>query len=230
MLGIFVGPILCLLLYACGIAHGTAPLIASMLFSAFLFGALSTKGKQATLFFIFAGLVFLILGFGLVPGFTRINLGGASIASGKALAGLSAMAAFPSKWAWNSRCSMIAVACLVGVPSLAWYIGYIHWTPATPHALVVFAIANIFSTTSEEWFFRRWVQQPLQRFGAVPSLVITAILFGLVHFASGHIFMMLAAIAGLAYASVYRVSGGSIWAAVVLHWTLNVLRIALFGL
>jgi len=230
MLRVFVGPILCLLLYAFGFAHGPAPLAASTLFAVFLFGALFTKAKQATLFFILAGLMFLILGFGLVPGFTRINLHGASIASGKALAGLSAMAALPSKWQWNSRCSMIAAACLIGVPLLAWHIGYVHWAPATPYAIAVFAIANIFSTTAEEWFFRSWIQQPLQRFGTAPSIVITAVLFGLVHFASGQVFMMLAAIAGLAYAGVYRVSGGSIWAAVILHWALNILRIALFGL
>jgi len=227
---VFIGPILCLLLYAFNITRGPAPLAASVLFSLFLLGALFAKGKHATLCFILAGLMFLILGFGLIPGFTRISLGGASISSGKALAGFSAMAVFPSKWQWNQRCSLIAAACLIGVPALAWHIGYVRWAPATPHALVLFAVANIFSTISEEWFFRNWVQQPLQRFGAVAAIVITAVLFGLVHFASGQTFMVLAAIAGLAYAGVYQASGGSVWSAVVLHWALNVFRMALFGL
>jgi membrane protease YdiL (CAAX protease family) len=42
--------------------------------------------------------------------------------------------------------------------------------------------------------------------------------------------MGLAAVAGLAYAGVYRLGGGSIWAAVALHWALNIVRVALFGM
>jgi membrane protease YdiL (CAAX protease family) len=56
------------------------------------------------------------------------------------------------------------------------------------------------------------------------------LLFGLVHLGGGPTFAALAAVAGLAYAGVYVASGGSIWAAAALHWGLNLLRIALFGL
>jgi len=177
-----------------------------------------------------AGGMFLAMGFGLVPGFSPVHIGSALVNSGKALAGLSALAMLPSGWHWNRRCSAISVLCLVTVPALAWAIGYVHFAPAAWAVIAWFALANLFGTIAEEWFFRPWVQQPLQRFGVTTSLVLTALLFGLVHFGSGPLFMALAAVAGLAYAGVFQASGNSIWASVALHLALNITRTALFGL
>lgn len=60
-------------------------------------------------------------------------------------------------------------------------------------------------------------------------MIVTALLFGLVHFGGGPMFVGLSALAGLAYASVYHVSGNSVWAAIALHLSLNIVRIGLFG-
>jgi uncharacterized protein len=224
------GPALCALLYASGHAHGAAPLLAALLFAALLFNAGSASGHRAGIAFALAGAVFLAMGFGLVPGFTPVTLGAMQVNSGKALAGLSALAMFPSHWQWNRRCSIIAAVCLLAVPLLASAIGYVHWAPAAPMTVGWFALANGFGTIAEEWFFRLWVQRPLQRFGTAPSLLLTALLFGLVHFGGGPLFIALAALAGLAYAAVYQASSNSVWAAVALHLALNVLRAACFGL
>lgn len=229
MLRYLAGPLLCLTLYALGGAHGPFPLLASLLFSSLLYGAGALRSRWSALCMTVAGALFLAIGFGLVPGFERIAIGSASVSGGKALAGLSAMAALPSHWRWNRRCSAVALACLVLLPMLGWGVGYARWAPATPTMLAAFAFANVFSVIAEEWFFRRWVQQPLQRHGIALSIVVSALLFGLVHFGGGPVFMALAAVAGLAYAGVYRLSGGSVWAAVALHGVLNVLRVALFG-
>jgi uncharacterized protein len=224
------GPTLCMLLYAWGHAHGVAPLLASALLSVLLFNAASADARRASIAFALAGLVFLAMGFGLVPGFSPIALCSVQINSGKALAGLSALAMFPSGWRWNRYCSAIAALCVVTVPTLAWAIGYVQLAPAAPVALAWFALANLFGTIAEEWFFRLWVQRPLQRFGIVPSVLLTTLLFGLAHFGGGPMFMALATLAGLAYAGVYQASGNSVWAAVALHLALNVTRVALFGL
>jgi uncharacterized protein len=172
----------------------------------------------------------LLLAAGLVPGFARLPVGYLSINSPKALAGLAAMAMFPSSWAWNRRCTLLAVACLAGVPVLALAVGFVHWAPAAPAALIAFAATNVFTVIAEEWFFRHWIQRPLARWSTLAGVVASALLFGLVHLGGGLTFAGLATVAGVAYAGVYAASRGSIWAAVALHWTLNLLRVALFGL
>ena len=223
-----VGPALCGALYASGHAHGAAPLLASLLLAGLLLCAARLRSPAGTFAFAAAGALFLALGFGLVPSLTPIILGTHAINTAKALAGLTALTFFPSRWHWNRRCSALALACLAIVPLLAWRIGYVHWAPAAIDAITLFALANLFSVIAEEWFFRRWIQQPLQRYGAVLSIVASALLFGLAHIGGGPVFMALAALAGVAYASVFHVSN-SIWAALVLHLGLNVLRVALFG-
>ncbi|WP_374569473.1 type II CAAX prenyl endopeptidase Rce1 family protein [Ideonella sp.] len=225
-----IGPALCAALYAAGACRGPVPMAVSLVLAALLYGSVRLTGRQATVCFALAGAVILAMAAGVVPGFTRLAVGHLSINSPKALAGLAALAMFPSFWAWNRRCSFIALACLVGVPLLALSVGWVRWAPAAPGTLLAFAVSNVFTVIAEEWFFRHWVQRPLARWSALAAVVVSAALFGLVHLGGGVVFAGLAAAAGLAYAGVYAASRGSIWAAVALHWVLNLLRIALFGL
>jgi len=225
-----VGPVVCAVLYAMGVAGGPVPMVTSLAFAALLFGAVRATGRWAAACFALSGLVFLALAAGVVPGFARLPVGGLSINTPKALAGLAALAMFPSFWAWNRRSTLISLACLVVVPLLALAVGFVHWAPASASALLAFAVTNAFTVVGEEWFFRHWVQRPLARWGVAVSVLGSAVLFGLVHLGGGTAFAGLAMLAGLAYAGVYVASGGSIWAAAALHWVLNLLRIALFGL
>lgn len=223
-------PAWCALAWWLGAVHGPWPWVASAVMAVLAFGALAGARATAAVCFIGLGAMLLVLGFGAVPGFTRLSLGPSTVNTAKALAGLSAAAMFPSPLRWNGRCTVVAALTLVGVPLLAWAIGFVHWAPASLKAVGVFAIANLFTVIGEEWFFRRWIQQPLQpRVGAALALLASAALFGAVHFAGGPHFMLLAALAGLGYGGVFLLSG-SIWAAVVVHLALNVLRAALFGL
>jgi membrane protease YdiL (CAAX protease family) len=230
LLAAAVGPALCAALYAIGVANGAMPMVASLALALLLYAAVRAPGRWAVACFALAGVVLLALAAGLVPGLSRLPVGGVSINTPKALAGLAALAMFPSFWAWNRRCTLIAVACLVVVPLLALVASFVHWTPAAGYSLLAFALTNAFTVVGEEWFFRHWVQCPLARWGIGVSVVGSALLFGLVHLGGGPTFAALAAVAGLAYAGVYVASGGSIWAAAALHWGLNLLRVALFGL
>jgi len=230
LLAAAVAPALCAALYAAGVASGLMPMAASLALALLLFGAVQAPGRWAVACFALAGVVLLALAAGLIPGLSRLPVGGVSINTPKALAGLAALAMFPSFWSWNRRCTFIAVVCLVAVPLLAVVVGFVRWTPVAGSALLAFALTNAFTVVGEEWFFRHWVQRPLARWGIGVSVVGSTLLFGLVHLGGGLTFAALAAVAGLAYAGVYAASGGSIWAAVALHWGLNLLRIALFGL
>lgn len=224
-----VGPLACLAMYGLGAAGGAAPMLASLLLAALLFGAVQPGTRWAPACFALAGVVLLAMAAGAVPGFGRVPLGGASVNAAKAVAGLAAVAMFPSRWAWNRRCTFIAVACLAGVPLLALSVGFVRWAPAAPQTLLAFALANAFTVLAEEWFFRHWVQRPLAHRGSTVALVASAVLFGLAHLGGGTTFALLATVAGLAYAGVYLASGGSLWAAAALHWALNLLRVTFFG-
>lgn len=231
-----VGPLACGAMYGLGAASGAAPMLASLLLAALLLGAVQAGSRWATACFALAGVVLLAMAAGAVPGFGRVPLagaagaaGGASVNAAKAVAGLAAVAMFPSHWAWNRRCTLIAGACLAGVPLLALSVGFVRWAPAAIEILLAFALANAFTVLAEEWFFRHWVQRPLMRWGAAVSVAASALLFGLAHLGGGATFAVLAAVAGLAYAGVYRASGGSLWAAAALHWALNLLRVTFFG-
>jgi membrane protease YdiL (CAAX protease family) len=208
-------------------------MLASLLLAALLFGAVQAGTRWAAACFALAGVVLLAMAAGAVPGFGRVPLGGAaggaSVNAAKAVAGLAAVAMFPSHWAWNRRCTFIAAACLAGVPLLALSLGFVRWAPAAIETLLAFALANLFTVLAEEWFFRHWVQRPLMRWGAVVSVAVSALLFGLAHLGGGTTFAVLATVAGLAYAGVWRASGGSLWAAAALHWALNLLRVTFFG-
>lgn len=225
-----VAPALVALCYWQGLAHGPYPAVAAGVLGLLMFGAAAAKRDTAIVCFLLAGATMLALAFQLVPGFSRWPLAGASIHTAKAIAGLAAMAMFPTPFKWNAQTTVVAVVTLVAVPALAWWLGVVRWAPAGLAALATFALANAFSSLAEEWFFRRWVQQPLSGVvGAFLALLASAALFGLVHFQQGQLHMGLAALAGLGYGAAFWLSGGSIWAAVLLHWLLNVLRVAMFG-
>jgi membrane protease YdiL (CAAX protease family) len=197
-----VAPALCAALYAVGAASGPVPMVASLALAALLVGAVRAPGHWAEACFALAGVVLLALAAGWVPGFARLPLGGLSINTPKALAGLAALAMFPSFWAWNRRCTLISLACLVVVPLLALAVGFVHWAPAAGSTLLAFALTNAFTVVGEEWFFRHWIQRPLARWGIAVSVLASALLFGLVHLGGGAAFAGLAMLAGLAYAGV----------------------------
>jgi membrane protease YdiL (CAAX protease family) len=98
-----------------------------------------------------------------------------------------------------------------------------------PDWLLSFVISNVFFVCmAEEVLFRGYLQQRLSRlWGAYPALIITALLFGLFHFAGGTLLVIFACLAGLIYGLAWMWSG-RLWVAILFHFGLNLLHLLFF--
>ena len=201
----------------------TAALIAA------LFVARTKTGLVRNCAFVVAGVIGLAVGFGLVPGFGRIEVGPVSFGSGKAVLGLCLAIMLPSALGWSNRVSALLVGAIILLPLLGAISGFAQFAPALSIAVLWFAIGNLPSTIAEDFFFRRFVQDHLTRFGRLPEILVTAGLFGLVHLGGGPLFAGLAFVAGLFYSAAYRASGNSVWAVVAVHMAVNIVRVVCFG-
>lgn len=213
--------------YGGGGASGPWPLLASVL----LLLVLEGWQRQPCWLLLLIPLA-LAFGFGVVPGFQRLAVGAYSVNTGKALLGILLMLYLPWRfaWPWQDRQFLFgAFALPLLTLGLAFALGFLQWQPLAFGVLLGFAFSNAFSTLAEEAFFRGLVQAPLQqRVQRWPCLLVVALLFGAVHLAGGWLFASFAALAGLGYALTYERSQ-SIWAAVLVHLGLNVLRVAIGG-
>ncbi len=147
----------------------------------------------------------------------------------------------------------VVLTC-TAVIGLAWAMGRVQWEgweglwpmpPQAPHASWVFLVVNLFiPCVAEEAFFRGWLQSSLQRaltrvqqrhgpagahglWQALPGLC-GALLFGVAHAAGGVQQVVLATLAGLGCAWAFHRTGGSIEAAVLVHFALNALHFLAF--
>lgn len=98
-----------------------------------------------------------------------------------------------------------------------------------PQYVAAFLFVNLMETCfSEELFFRGALQRELMLYLApVPAIVITAILFGLVHIHRGWEFVALATLSGLLYGFIYRRTG-MLSLSVLSHFLVNCAWIMLF--
>lgn len=213
--------------YGGGGASGPWPLLASLLLLAVLESW--RRWPLALLLLIPAALAF---GFGLVPGFQRLAVGVYSLNTGKALLGVLLMLYLPWRfvWPWRDRQFLLgAFAIPLLTLLLAFALDFLHWQPLAISLVLGFAFTNLFSTLAEEAFFRGLVQAPLQpRLPRWFCLLLVSVLFGAVHLAGGWWFAGFATLAGFGYALSYERSQ-SIWAAVLVHLGLNVVRVAIGG-
>ncbi len=102
-----------------------------------------------------------------------------------------------------------------------------------PYTLVFFVANLLFTCVIEESFFRGFLQENFSKllanwkYGAVASMVFIAVLFGLVHFAGGLLYMGLATLAGLFYGyAKYHVK--HIEAAILTHFSVNAVHVVAF--
>jgi hypothetical protein len=93
---------------------------------------------------------------------------------------------------------------------------------------------NLFFTClSEEAFFRGFLQQELSRIGGLPhiaalvALVVSALLFGLVHFAGGWTYVVAGIVAGLGSGWAYHRTQ-RIESAMAVHFGVNAVHFLLF--
>ncbi|VVO82181.1 MULTISPECIES: CPBP family intramembrane glutamic endopeptidase [Pseudomonas] len=112
-------------------------------------------------------------------------------------------------------------------------LGVIGWAPKWPDAGWLWLLNNLLLVTLvEEALFRGYIQGGLSRhfkhlaYGENLALLLTSLLFGLVHAGAGWQWVLLASLAGFGYGLAYRYGG--LAAAIATHFALNVLHFGLF--
>ncbi|MDB5997072.1 MAG: protease family protein [Pseudomonas sp.] len=136
------------------------------------------------------------------------------------------------------RLSVYATALGVTLSSVlalggALVLGVISWAPKWPDQAWLWLFNNLLLVTLvEEALFRGYIQGGLSRqfkhlrHGDYLALVLTALLFGLVHAGAGWNWVLLASLAGVGYGLAYRFGG--LGAAIATHFGLNLLHFGLF--
>ncbi|MGG4608592.1 CPBP family intramembrane glutamic endopeptidase [Providencia sp. Me31A] len=121
----------------------------------------------------------------------------------------------------------LSVPVLLIIATLAGGLGFeLHlptWLPA-------FILCNLlFVSLAEEALFRGYLQQRLNQWLGSPylALILTALLFGGLHFAGGPLLILFATLAGLIYGLAWMWSG-KLWLAVSIHFGLNLSHLLFF--
>jgi membrane protease YdiL (CAAX protease family) len=109
---------------------------------------------------------------------------------------------------------------------------FVAFDPKWAPVFLIWIVTNLFFTClAEEAFFRGFVQAELARPGGrtrtVVALVVSAILFGLVHLAGGVPYMIAGVIAGLGYGLAYARTQ-RVEAAMAVHFGLNAVHFLFF--
>ncbi len=138
------------------------------------------------------------------------------------------------------RDMLVRVAPVIGITVLlvfssAMLIGLVGFDPHISSQLLLWAVSNLFLVcVTEEAFFRLFIQQRLTTvlnrittYGTWIALVITSVFFGVVHFAFGWQYVIIATIAGLGYGMAY-IRTGRIEAAILTHFLVNLIHFTLF--
>jgi membrane protease YdiL (CAAX protease family) len=132
------------------------------------------------------------------------------------------------------RGAPLAVVNVVVVALGALALGYLVWQPKWTSLFWIWAPVNLlFTCFSEEAFFRGFVQRELasslrtSHFGSALAIAVSAVLFGLAHFAGGASYIVLATAAGLGYAIIYHRTR-SLEMSMLAHFTLNAVHFLLF--
>lgn len=192
-------------------------------------------------------LVVFALGTHKLPGFTNpILLSGAFSQNAppftqylnydKGAAGLILLAMVCQKSAredWGKtllRALPIAAITTAAVLGSAVAIGYVKPDLKLTEAAAIFIVVNLFFTVAaEEALFRGFIQQQLTNFGhpAAFAIFFSAALFGAAHLGGGHTFAILAAMAGLGYATAWQATG-RIEAPILVHCTVNAIHFTFF--
>lgn len=126
---------------------------------------------------------------------------------------------------------MLTTATVLGLAVLG---GVLRLDIKLPPQAALFLLVNLFLTcVAEQAVFRTLVQDPLRGAGlasgprATSAIVLSALLFGLVHAAGGAWMALLAGVAGLGHAMVYEKTR-RIEAAILVHFGLNAVHFLAF--
>jgi membrane protease YdiL (CAAX protease family) len=139
---------------------------------------------------------------------------------------------------WGKRAvtqtAILTGGCIALIVPLAVVSGYVHFDPKFPDVFWMWALNNlIFVCFAEEVIFRGVIQnhfvQVASRWQISPTvpLMLTALLFGLMHFQGGIAYIAFATIAGLFYGYAYHRTG-RLESAIAVHFLLNLCHFLLF--
>lgn len=125
---------------------------------------------------------------------------------------------------------IILVTCVGGMMA-----GVIDWSVKWPAFFGIWALSNLFITSVvEEAFFRGFIQYGLQKGldkvnkPQIIAVILSAVLFGLIHAGAGLMFMLLAMLVGFGYGYVFYKTG-KLRFAIAFHFGFNVLHLLLFS-
>lgn len=128
----------------------------------------------------------------------------------------------------------IWMVTLAAVIMLTMATGYVRFDPKWSSLFLTWTVVNLFFTClAEEAFFRGFVQHELTRAGsnparaAVVAISVSALLFGLAHFAGGWTYVIAGIVAGAGYGLAYHLTR-RIEAAMAVHFALNATHFLLF--
>jgi len=132
------------------------------------------------------------------------------------------------------RTAPVALGTAVVLMALSFLFGYARWDPGWPPILLVWAWTNLFFTcVAEEAVFRGLIQRQLSttlassRFGPWLALSLSALLFGLAHYAGGPKYVLLSTLAGLGYGWAFMRTD-RIEASIATHFFVNFVHFTLF--
>ncbi|SDH46018.1 CPBP family intramembrane glutamic endopeptidase [Pseudomonas panipatensis] len=126
--------------------------------------------------------------------------------------------------------ALAVVATLFAVPLLAVACKLVVWNPKWPDGLWLWMLVNVgVISLTEEGVFRGLLQTPLvQRLGAPAGVLLTSLLFGLVHLPYSPTFAVVAGVAGVGYGLAFHFSGRML-VPVLLHATVNSVHLLLLS-
>lgn len=121
---------------------------------------------------------------------------------------------------------------LVSLSLISMALGYIRWEPKFPPHLTLWIMSDLFfCCVAEEGFYRGFLQHSLSKYNhrsaPIIAIFISALIFGLAHYAGGPYYILLAGIAGIFYGWVYHVTK-RIEASIITHFLLNLTHLLLF--
>lgn len=133
-----------------------------------------------------------------------------------------------------ARVAPVFFVAIAVVMVLTLALGYVRFDPKWTPLFFAWALSNLFFTClSEEAFFRGFVLRELAQIGSdrklasVVALIVSSLLFGLVHLAGGWKYALAATLAGVAYGIAYqrtqRLEGS-----MAVHFGLNATHFLLF--
>lgn len=208
--------------------------------------AMRTPAARGVLAVLILGIA-LLLGLGAFPGFhnpfyaeqllispsatpytSRLNFD--KTLAGLLILGLCYRGLIAGVGEWRDalrRAWPVIVINVVVVIALALALGFVRPEPKWTTFFIPWAVVNLFFVClSEEAFFRGFIQRELAdrlsayRYGQFVAIVVSAVLFGLAHFAGGLKYVLLSTVAGVGYAFAFQRSG-RIEMAMLAHFSLN---------